>query len=135
MAPMENLRKMSFPRTQWRVAGSRIEPWVSNLSITTPMLYWLRYCCRFVMPVLSITRLHSRVDTRVSSSGGSRKFWWEGMIKIFNTKPQKFESVVTKRVARNSQWSSCFKGLGAEPPALKNFAFFCKNNLILELVW
>ena len=24
-------------------------------------------------------------------------------------------------------------GLGAEPPALENFAFFCKNNLILEL--
>ena len=23
--------------------------------------------------------------------------------------------------------------LGAEPPALENFAFFCKNNLILEL--
>ena len=24
-------------------------------------------------------------------------------------------------------------GLGAEPPALENFAFFCKMNLILEL--
>ena len=24
-------------------------------------------------------------------------------------------------------------GFGAEPPALENFAFFCKNNLILEL--
>ena len=24
-------------------------------------------------------------------------------------------------------------GLGAEPPALKNFAFFCKNNFILRL--
>ena len=24
-------------------------------------------------------------------------------------------------------------GLWAEPPALENFAFFCKNNLILEL--
>ena len=24
-------------------------------------------------------------------------------------------------------------GLGMEPPALENFAFFCKNNLILEL--
>ena len=23
--------------------------------------------------------------------------------------------------------------VGAEPPALENFAFFCKNNLILEL--
>ena len=27
----------------------------------------------------------------------------------------------------------CFGGLGAEPPALKNFAFFCKMNLVLEL--
>ena len=25
------------------------------------------------------------------------------------------------------------RGCGAEPPALKNFAFFCENNLILEL--
>ena len=57
-----------------------------------------------------------------------------GMKKILSTKPQKFGCVVTRRVARNSQWSGCFRGLGAEPPALKNFAFFCKNNLILELV-
>ena len=27
----------------------------------------------------------------------------------------------------------CFGDLGAEPPALKNFLFFCKMNLILEL--
>ena len=54
-----------------------------------------------------------------------------GMIKILSTKPQKFGCVVTRRVARNSQWSGCFRGLGARPPALKNFAFFCKNNLIL----
>ena len=27
----------------------------------------------------------------------------------------------------------CVWGLGAGPPALENFAFFCKNNLILEL--
>ena len=66
-------------------------------------------------------------------SGGSRKFWW-GMIKILSTKPQKFGCVVTRRVARNSQWSGYFRGLGAKPPALKNFAFFCKNNLILQLV-
>ena len=26
-----------------------------------------------------------------------------------------------------------FWGLGAEPPALENLAFFCKNNVILEL--
>ena len=38
-----------------------------------------------------------------------------------------------RRVARNSQWGGCFGGLGAEPPALENLAFFCKNNLILEL--
>ena len=25
------------------------------------------------------------------------------------------------------------RGLGAEPPALENFAFFCKNNFILGL--
>ena len=30
-----------------------------------------------------------------------------------------------------SQKSQC--GLGAEPPALKNFTFFCKNNVILGL--
>ena len=38
-----------------------------------------------------------------------------------------------RRVARNSQWEGCFGVLGAEPPALENFAFFCKNNFILEL--
>ena len=27
----------------------------------------------------------------------------------------------------------CLGGLEAEPPALENFAFFCKNKLILEL--
>ena len=27
----------------------------------------------------------------------------------------------------------CFGGLGAKPPALENFACFCKMNLILEL--
>ena len=27
----------------------------------------------------------------------------------------------------------CFGNLGAEPPVLENFAFFCKMNLILEL--
>ena len=26
-------------------------------------------------------------------------------------------------------------GVGAEPPALENFAFFCKNNFILGLFW
>ena len=42
--------------------------------------------------------------------------------------------IITMRVARNSQWKGgCFGGVGAEPPALENFAFFCKNNLILEL--
>ena len=57
-----------------------------------------------------------------------------GLIKILSTKPQKFGCVVTRHVVRNLQWSGCFKGLGMEPPALKNFAFFCKNNLMLELV-
>ena len=57
-----------------------------------------------------------------------------GMIKMLSTKPQKFGCAVTRRVARNSQWSGCFRGLGAKPPALKNFAFFCKINLISELV-
>ena len=80
------------------------------------------------------TKVSNSNDNHVSS-GGSRKFWWGGMIKIFSTKPQKFGCVVTRRVARNLQWNSCFRGLGAEPPALKNFAFFCKNNLSLELVW
>ena len=56
------------------------------------------------------------------------------MIKILGTKPQKFGGVVTRHVARNSQWSGCFRGSGGGAPNAKNFAFFCKNNLILELV-
>ena len=84
-----------------------------------------------------IIRLLSKMQPEtmdLTSSGGSRKFWWGGMIKILSTKPQKFGCVVPRCVARNSQSSGCFRGLGAEPSALKNFAFFCKNNLILELV-
>ena len=57
-----------------------------------------------------------------------------GMIKILSTKPQIFGCVVTRRVVRNLPWSGCFRGLGVEPPLLKNFAFFCQNNLMLELV-
>ena len=34
---------------------------------------------------------------------------------------------IFRRVPRNSQWEGCFWGLGAEPPALENFAFFCKK--------
>ena len=40
------------------------------------------------------------------------------------------------RVTRNLQWWwGCFRGLGAELPALKNSAVFCKSNLILGLFW
>ena len=38
-----------------------------------------------------------------------------GMIKILSTKPQKFECVVTRRIARNLPRSSCFRGLGQSP--------------------
>ena len=55
----------------------------------------------------------------------------------------------TRRVARNSQWGGgLFWGSGgkapsrwrhggrqAEPPALENLVFFCKNNFILGLFW
>ena len=34
-----------------------------------------------------------------------------------------------RRVAGNSQWVGYGGGLGAEPPALENFAFFRKCNL------
>ena len=50
-----------------------------------------------------------------------------GMIKILSAKPQKIGCVVTRRVARNSQWSGCFRGLGAEPPALTDFAFILQK--------
>ena len=47
-------------------------------------------------------------------------------------------TMMIRRVARNSQWGDVRGGgggggLGAEPPAFKNFAFFCKNNFILGL--
>ena len=67
-------------------------------------------------------------------------------------------TVLRRRVARNLQLGGCVwwvvehpaaegqwgfggkapsrrrqGGLGAEPPALENFAFFCKNNFILRL--
>ena len=39
--------------------------------------------------------------------------------------------------ARSQEFAmgGCFWGLGAEPPALENFAFFCKNKFILGLFW
>ena len=49
-----------------------------------------------------------------------------GMIKILSTKPQKFGCVVTRREAKNLQRSGGFRGLGAEPPAVQDFAFFSK---------
>ena len=63
------------------------------------------------------------------------------------TKKKVFTKNETRRIARNSQWGDLRPmgvwgrslqlpeagGLGAEPPALENFAFFCKNSLILEL--
>ena len=76
------------------------------------------------------------------------------------TKKKVFTKNETRRVARNLQWGganfwvlgrslqppkangaggedpSCSRrhgSLGAEPLALENFAFFCKNSLILEL--
>ena len=54
-------------------------------------------------------------------------------------------TVLRRRVARISQLGGCVGGwwsiqppeanggLGAEPPALENLAFFCKNNFILGL--
>ena len=60
------------------------------------------------------------------SSGGSRKFWWGGMIKILSTKPQKFGCFVTRRVARNSQWSSCFRVWERSSQRSKILHFFAK---------
>ena len=55
--------------------------------------------------------------------------------------------IPARRVAINPQWGAILgvwgrrsqppevnEGLGEEPPALENFAFFCKNNLILGLL-
>ena len=43
------MRKASFSRTKRRIASPGIEPGVSNLTITSPMLYQLRYRHRFVI--------------------------------------------------------------------------------------
>ena len=40
LAQMGNNRKVFFPKTQRRIASSGIEPGVSNLSITSPTLYY-----------------------------------------------------------------------------------------------
>ena len=48
-----------------------------------------------------------------------------------------FEDITTVLMQAHSQkfamGGGCFGGLGAEPPALENFAVFCKNNLILGM--
>ena len=62
----------------------------------------------------------------VAQSGGawhntpqarSQKFAMGGCVGVWGRSPQPLEA----------------RGLGAERPALENFAFFCKNNFILGL--
>ena len=95
----------------------------------------------------------------VSSAGGH---WWSGRrvpstrkIKIFFCKNNLiflayFDKMLLKRgirensggiemsknmvrlLTRNLQWG-CSGGIRGRSPALKNFVFFCKNNLILGL--
>ena len=57
------------------------------------------------------------------------------LLDILSSGSQQIKDYATRSrsVARNSQLGGCFGGLGAEPPALENFAFFCKNNFILGL--
>ena len=57
--------------------------------------------------------------------------WWEE--RQYTAWQHAISWVTHRRVARNSHWGECFGGLKEEPPALENFAFFCKNSLILEL--
>ena len=53
--PQWEINKVSFPRTQRRIANSRIEPEVSNLSITIPTLYhWAIAAIRIVKAYLIV---------------------------------------------------------------------------------
>ena len=47
LASIRNIRKVSFTKTQRRIASSRIEPRAGNLSIMKPTLFYqLSYCRR-----------------------------------------------------------------------------------------
>ena len=43
--------------------------------------------------------------------------------------------VMVRMRSQESAMGGCLGGLGTEPPALENFAFFCKNNFFLGLFW
>ena len=55
--------------------------------------------------------------------------------KVWEARSQKFaiEGAVVGVWGQSPQPPEAIGGLGAEPPALKNFAFFLKNNLVLGL--
>ena len=44
-----------------------------------------------------------------------------------------FDVLCNQMRSQKLEMGGCFWGLGAEPPALENFAFLCKNNVILWL--
>ena len=89
----------------------------------------------------------------------SRRHFYSMFYQIDTLFVRNHTTVLRRRVARNSQLGGCVfgggvehpaaggqwgfggkapsrrrhEGLGAEPPALENFAFFCKNNFMLGL--
>ena len=65
--------------------------------------------------VQTCAQMHTRAVADPENFGGG------GMIKILSTKPEKFGCVVIRCVARNSQWSDCFRGLA---PSAQKFCFF-----------
>ena len=63
----------------------------------------------------------------------SKNFRFAVMFYAFKIKVKKVKSKTKFKYsdqARSQEFEmgGCFGGLGAEPPALENFAFFCKNN-------
>ena len=62
-----------------------------------------------------------------------QKIWWEND-KIINTKPKNIGGVIPGMKPEIRNGAAVLGVRSADPPALKNFAFFCKNNLSLELV-
>ena len=56
-------------------------------------------------------------------------FFYKVNARIYSKRPSYHRQACSQKFAMGG----CFEGLRMDPPALENFALFCKNNLILGL--
>ena len=95
-------------KTEKKTSSSKIEPFFPQIQVKTKKKVFIKN--RALFPQFSLR------CTPIQIIGGIHPNYWG------RARSQKF-----------AMGGGCFGGLGAGPPALENFAFFCKNNFILGL--